>query len=861
MWKAAIAATTLIAASACSESEIEAPESSDGSIRFAVESVSSRSAAAGSASAEAIALRSADKSLYLIPEISSSDTPSRASATDNDEISSFGVFARRSDGSVSADYMCNVEVTRSNGWAPREKYRWLTDGTLHFNAYSPYADSSSDEGITSLPATGDKTLAIAWSTPDEVDNQSDLLYSVPVEASESPCAMTFNHALTGIRFAAGAELAPCTIREITISNILSEGSLDLESGQWTLGETKKDYSIQLDRQLTAAEGSQYVAPSTPITEDDEIFFLLPQVLDDNATITLTIESQGETSTFTASIGKNEWDAGKTITYRLSASPAASSLILQVLDSEGKTLSKINSAYTGDTTSYTVRSFYYPDGSSSEGVPVKWKASFIDADGNELRSTPSWISSVDKSGEGEELHRLATALPEPEFLAISPHTATIRSHADINSTSGNTPYNLANPTGASTVVNTANCYVINAPGRYSIPLVYGNAIKDGSNNTASYISTLTNTAAHRRSALLHFVNHLGNDISDPYISKNSGCTPAAARLLWEDRINLVRDVELSADGESITFNIPAASIRQGNAMLAVLDSKGDVMWSWHIWITDFVPGQEWESIAYDGTTYDMSTINLGRIFAGDVTLFPASATTMRLTQVDVPAGSTPLSVDIAVAQEGKQLATPDCHTYYQWGRKDAMIAGVDEYYNASHAEMKSSVIPSVPAGDSHLDMIITSIKSPQLFITGKEDDVKKMRVFYQNLWSPSNLVTDINAYQDENVKSVYDPCPVGLKVPNGNAFKVLADNYHGVYESGSKDVVYTLSDGTKCYYTILGYREAGTTNNTNQGFGAFWTCMAHSATTTRYMTASEQGNTRFVTNIGLFGFGIRPARDI
>ena len=30
-------------------------------------------------------------------------------------------------------------------------------------------------------------------------------------------------------------------------------------------------------------------------------------------------------------------------------------------------------------------------------------------------------------------------------------------------------------GGTTVMRTANCYVINAPGTYSLPLVYGNAI--------------------------------------------------------------------------------------------------------------------------------------------------------------------------------------------------------------------------------------------------------------------------------------------------------------------------------------------------------------------------------------------------
>jgi NADPH2:quinone reductase len=87
----------------------------------------------------------------------------------------------------------------------------------------------------------------------------------------------------------------------------------------------------------------------------------------------------------------------------------------------------------------------------------------------------------------------------------------------------TPYNLSNNTGGNTVENTANCYVVNAPGYYSLPLVYGNAIKNSATNASAYTSTVTGT-----NILNPFINHAGNGITDPYISGN-GCTPAKAEL--------------------------------------------------------------------------------------------------------------------------------------------------------------------------------------------------------------------------------------------------------------------------------------------------------------------------------------------
>ena len=134
------------------------------------------------------------------------------------------------------------------------------------------------------------------------------------------------------------------------------------------------------------------------------------------------------------------------------------------------------------------------------------------------------------------------------------------------------------------MQTANCYVINAPGQYSLPLVYGNAIKDGGTNASAYTSQSSGTYV-----LKTFVNHLDAAITDPYIYNNAGCTPLDAVLVWQDEENLVTNVRLSSDKHSLTFDVPQATIKQGNAIVAVRDADSRIMWSWHIWVTDFVPG--------------------------------------------------------------------------------------------------------------------------------------------------------------------------------------------------------------------------------------------------------------------------------
>ncbi|MDE6794507.1 MAG: fimbrillin family protein [Muribaculaceae bacterium] len=307
-----------------------------------------------------VTLTSSYKSnLYLIPEVrdgidlsskyseaalKSSETtrkysaPTRSSLTTNETIGSFGVFAslhpnNSSSDAFKPDYMYNVEVTKTddNSWAPKAEYLWPNEATLHINAYSPYSSTetlnssekalNNSEGITSLPSADETgNLSISWVTPSDVANQQDLLWAVPKDASASPCDLTFNHALTAIRFVTGSEMIPCTIKKIEITNVLSSGSLNIETGEWTPNDAIESYSVTPNIALEAVAGEAYVAAGTAITSDAETFLLLPQTLTGNSEIILTIESNGTESNFNASLENQIWTAGKTVIYRLSANP-------------------------------------------------------------------------------------------------------------------------------------------------------------------------------------------------------------------------------------------------------------------------------------------------------------------------------------------------------------------------------------------------------------------------------------------------------------------------------------------------------------------------------------------------------------
>lgn len=82
------------------------------------------------------------------------------------------------------------------------------------------------------------------------------------------------------------------------------------------------------------------------------------------------------------------------------------------------------------------------------------------------------------------------------------------------------------------MTTANCYVVRAPGTYRLPLVYGNAVKDGVTNTDSF-----NPGAVAN-GLSAFPKHDDGAIVAPCLTDNPGVVPEDAVLLWNDGLNAV-----------------------------------------------------------------------------------------------------------------------------------------------------------------------------------------------------------------------------------------------------------------------------------------------------------------------------------
>lgn len=832
-------------------------------------------------------LSGAEKPLFLVPRVedyisrntaaekasdikattakASTGSATRSELVNESTIQDFGVFAGYADHAGTADYdpryMNNVLTTRESGWIPEGLYLWPGSGALHFNAYSPFYQGDVDvenadqgiadkEGITSLSINAGN-ITLSYSTPQEIANQKELLVAAPVDASASPVNLNFQHALTGIRFAAGSELAPCTIKNISISGVNSNGQLNLETGEWTDLGNPLTFSQTLDLALTAAEGSKYVEAGTPITSASSVFLLIPQSFGADAGIQIVADFNGKETTLSAPLTDQTWTRGKLITYLISANPNADSLILDVSGD-------INTEYTGSPFTFSVKSTLDKDG---ESTPIRWKAEFVDDQGNVI-SKPDWIESMTMNGDGDTDGTGRTVMHDILFDKMSAHTRVLQDATDINTTSGNTPYNLASSTGSSSVENTANSYIINAPGTYSLPLVYGNAIKNGATNSAAYtIST------HQKDFLKEFTNHLGNAITSPYIYSNTGCTPSEAVLIWEDELNLVRNVRLSSDTKSIVFDIPHNTIRQGNAMVAVKDGDGKVMWSWQLWITDFNPAEGTRDVNVDGTVYGIWEENLGYVESGDVIRFPESSVKIRFTQTGVPDDLEPLSKTITLTQSGAVIANSDYNPYYQWGRKDPMMSDVQQWYDGSNKEIK--VLPTSPASSVATSQLLEAfIQHPDIFYLASHDvgesGASNADPYpYKNLWDIGQNAKD--------VKTIYDPSPVGYLIPYSQPLMYMSKSATITQKASQNNpdrtgyYVELADEKDPLFFPAMGYRHStGGGDVVGDNLTATYWCSRASniREAERFIFSEYQGkSTLQAGQFAMFmAFSVRPVRE-
>jgi hypothetical protein len=285
---------------------------------------------------------------------------------------------------------------------------------------------------------------------------------------------------------------------------------------------------------------------------------------------------------------------------------------------------------------------------------------------------------------------------------------------------------------------ANCFIVSEAGTYTFETVKGNSYESvGSVTTAEVL----------------------------WESYGTYTEPAVGSLISS----------VSVQNRTIVFDV-SNPFKEGNAVIAAKDASGDILWSWHIWLTD----QPEEQVYYNnaGTMMDR---NLGATSA---------------TPGDVGA----------------------LGLMYQWGRKDPFLGSS----SISGNSVANSTItwPSAVSSNPTNGTIEYAVEHPTTFITNNGSN--------SDWYYTGSSSTDDTRWQSS--KTIYDPCPVGWRVPDGGDNGVWStalgssSSYGGTYDSTNESMNFSGKFGSA---STIWYPASGARNSDNGAlygvgdYGIFW----------------------------------------
>ena len=740
------------------------------------------------------------------------------------------------------------EPTQGDGTLDNlHRWTWQKPWGRFFAVYPEVTNSYSKIALS--PAGHLPTPYVDFEVEANVQNMKDLMIARSNDAQyvsqgDAPAtSLQFQHALTAVKFSVGDNLSLGTITKIEITGALSKGrytmsDMPIAQGTWAYSSTDRSQVNSLDGVSIAVSQT----PNAAIAGTDGrnyTFYMLPQQLDGQNVKAMIYYTTPDNKKHKLTIRlKGQWEAGTTSEYKLSQSNSNWQYHFTVTDNN---LTFEHTVQPADVQHYKVTS-WRESGAVKQAVPwtvTKYEeynpttGQWTDMGPN---SWPTWLLNFTYNGPGDANGAANVGNVNLYAVQMRNHLKEYNDALKNATPKGNAGYyhNLANPNdGGNYITESANSYLISAPGHYRIPLVYGNGVKNNVANSSAYVSSAPVTPyASYSDVILHtFLDHNNQPITSPFINvQNSGNKATQASIVWSDQPDLITigssPIKNYLGVDYVEFEVPKGDdthgIRSGNAVIAVKNAAGTVMWSWHLW---FAKPEALNTIActnHQGYIYKFTQNTLGYAYLAWEETPYAQDRKCRVT-LQPTAGNTNSSqkgiVYITLKAYSKK---EDMATLYEFGRKDA-FPGTDAFYPNSNSF--SAVNGTQTIG--------TAIQNPGIMYYAPF--VGFYTKTYFNLWSANNA--ELSKWENDNVivKTVYDPCPAGFRMPQSNAFTgftttggdVPVSQPERINKVGGFDRGYTFktspSSTNTIYFPALSYRYTGDgTLKSGENKGSYWT---------------------------------------
>lgn len=774
----------------------------------------------------------------------------------------------------------------SSAWTITGKeYKWDKNKDITFYAYGNLPSSGAAVAGTSSALTLSYT-----SVPTAAEDQKDIVMGYykgkgsqdQTDKKKKNADILFHHPMTAVQFALG-DFGEITVKvkSIILKNVYDGGTAVLNSTTaaatapeerftWTPSGTMQD--------VTLGESSSILSVNSSTKVIGEPFILVPQDLaSKNVSVTIVATMDGVETVLSTVLKTDSWKAGNTYTYSISKEVNYDYTFKfsskEISDTEASRMFDQNVDDTQTIADIYVTSTKAREDKPDDQIDQSWGIkSYRVGSGSEQTVQNNVIDIRSNTDQGIKVtmnsstNIITVEAAERVKFGRGIHDYWVNtdgrtdeldwSPADWTTSTSSSPvdlskYNFQTDTPNAFDMTTANCYIIRHAGKYKLPLVYGNAIVNGTTNTqsfypkagmssssGSYAETNGDVATdnnEKKVRLVRFKNYLGNGINSPYILTdiNKTVSNIHAAILWQSDAQVISNLSVEGSGEAayLKFEVSQNTVCQNDALIAILDASNNIIWSWQIWTTND-PALSAGPIRvknYDNEAYDFLPItNIG--FIEGQTYKGRDDIVVTLEQET--SGKT---LELTIQQP--EIPSDGFSSIYQYGRKDPMCYNEDNpayvntdivkfndpYDDPDEGLMQSAVI----IADPHNGSLANSIKYPFCFFHfeyGYENErwINAEEGPYRNLWSGidavggnKNQTTGVQDYE-RCIKTVYDPSPVGYKVPAGKCFSgftTTGDNlYTWALRNADKINGYVAPYGQGIYF----YREQGTGHTVNTG---------------------------------------------
>ena len=198
-------------------------------------------------------------------------------------------------------------------------------------------------------------------------------------------------------------------------------------------------------------------------------------------------------------------------------------------------------------------------------------------------------------------------------------------------------------------------------------------------------------------------------------------------------------------------------REGNVVIGVMDAAGNMLWTWHIWITDRPAEQGYKN------GFSVQDRDLGAT---------------------------------AYAPTGDNGTINGF--YYQWGRPTPLPLGKTVYkpnYDETTGAWESNTELSLSTSTDKT-AVINRVAAPTTYFT--QPATASDDLLTKSLWG-------WRSETDEYSKTIYDPCPPGYRVPSIKLWRDLVIQGSADVTAGGEAVYFDVDvNDVKVYYPMTGY---------------------------------------------------------